>query len=185
VRSAEEATRKAVTRMSNTRPEPEDTSLSAEELAVSALYRQIIDGWNQHSADVFAGAFAEGGEAIGFDGSRMIGRDEIATTLGQIFADHVTAPYVAKVKGVRLVSAAAAILSAIVGMVPAGAMDINPALNALQTVVAGKREGGWQVELMQTTPAQFHGRPEEVERMTEELRRARLQQESMSEASGK
>jgi uncharacterized protein (TIGR02246 family) len=158
--------------MSNTGPEPEDTSPSADELAVSALYRQIIDGWNQHSADSFAAAFAPDGEAIGFDGSRMTGRDEIAATLGQIFADHVTAPYVPKVKSIRLVSPDAAILSAIVGMVPPGAADLNPALNALQTVVAGRRDGHWQVALMQTTPAQLHGRPEEVERMTEELRQA-------------
>jgi uncharacterized protein (TIGR02246 family) len=162
--------------MSNTGPEPEDTSPSADEFAVVALYRQIINGWNQHSADAFAGAFAADGEAIGFDGSRMTGRDEIAATLGQIFADHVTAPYVPKVKSVRLVSPDVAILSAIVGMVPPGAVDLNPALNALQSVVAGRRDGRWRVELMQTTPAQLHGRPEEVERMTEELRQAHLRE---------
>jgi uncharacterized protein (TIGR02246 family) len=161
-----------------TRQDPEDTPLSADELGVAALYRQIIDGWNQHSAEAFARAFAPYGEAIGFDGSRMTGRGEIADTLGRIFADHVTAPYVAKVKSVRLISSDMAILSAIVGMVPPGAVELNPALNALQTVVAVRRDVGWQVELMQTTPAQLHGRPEEVEQMTEELRQTRLQQES-------
>jgi uncharacterized protein (TIGR02246 family) len=169
-----------------TTPESEDASpASADELAVAALYRQIIDGWNQHSAEAFARAFALYGEAIGFDGSRMIGRGEIAGTLGQIFADHVTAPYVAKVKSVRLVSSDTAVLSAIVGMVPPGAAELNPALNAVQTVVAVRRDGGWQVELLQTTPAQLHGRPEEVEWMTEELRQTRqtrLQQESTREA---
>jgi hypothetical protein len=62
-------------------------------------------------------------------------------------------------------------------MVPPGAADLNPALNALQTVVAVRSDADWQVELMQTTPAQLHGRPEEVERMTTELRQTRLQQE--------
>ena len=85
---------------------------------------------------------------------------------------------------IRLVSPETAILSAIVGMVPPGAADLNPALNALQTVVASKRDGVWQAEIMQTTPAQLHGRPEEVERMTEELRQARLGQEGMSAAQG-
>jgi uncharacterized protein (TIGR02246 family) len=159
------------------RQEPGYMPLSADEAAVAALYRRIIDGWNQHSAGAFAGAFAPDGETIGFDGSRMVGRDEISTSLGQIFADHVTAPYVSKVKSIRLVSPDTAILSAIVGMVPPGAAELNPALNALQTVVAGKRDGIWQVDLLQTTPAEFHGRPEEVERMTEELRQARLEQE--------
>ena len=167
----------------STRPEQISPS-SGDEAAVAALYRQIIDGWNQHSAAAFAGAFAPDGEAIGFDGSRMTGRDEIAATLGQIFADHVTAPYVPKVKSIRLVSPDAAILSAIVGMVPPGAADLNPALNALQTVVAGRRDGSWRVELMQTTPAQLHGRPEEVERMTEELRQAHRDEPGKGESAG-
>jgi uncharacterized protein (TIGR02246 family) len=167
-----------------TRSEPDEMTPSTDEVAVAALYQKIIDGWNHHHAEAFAGAFAPDGEAIGFDGSRMTGRDVIAATLGQLFADHVTAPYVSKVKTIRLVSPDTAILSAIVGMVPPGAADLNPALNALQTVVASKRDGAWQAEIMQTTPAQFHGRPEEVERMTEELRHARLGQEGMSAAQG-
>ena len=62
-----------------------------------------------------------------------------------------------------------AILRAFVGMVPAGQSDLNPALNAHQTLVAAKREGSWCIALLQTTPAQFHGRPELVQHMTEEL----------------
>lgn len=146
-----------------------DTS-SSEERAVRMLYQQVLDGWNQHSAEAFAAPFASDGEVIGFDGSQMIGRVEIASTLGQIFAGHVTAPYVSKVKRVRLVSSEVAILRAIVGMVPPGQTDLNPAVNAHQTLVAAKRDGIWQIELFQTTPAQFHGRPDLVQHMTEELR---------------
>ena len=124
---------------------------------------------------------APDGEAIGFDGSRMTGRDVIAATVGQIYDD---TPRARGGDAIRLVSPETAILSAIVGMVPPGAADLNPALNALQTVVASKRDGAWQAEIMQTTPAQLHGRPEEVERMTEELRQARLGQEGMSAAQG-
>jgi uncharacterized protein (TIGR02246 family) len=100
----------------------------------------------------------------------MTGRAEIASTLGQIFADHVTAPYVSKVRSVRLLSPQVAILRAIVGMVPPGQSDLNPALNAHQTLVAARDNGTWQVALLQTTPAQFHGRPALVQQMTEELR---------------
>jgi uncharacterized protein (TIGR02246 family) len=100
----------------------------------------------------------------------MIGQAEIASTLAQIFADHVTAPYVSKVRGVRLLSSDVAILRAIVGMAPPGQSDLNPAVNAHQTLVAAKRDGLWHITLFQTTPAQFHGRPELVQQMTEELR---------------
>jgi uncharacterized protein (TIGR02246 family) len=146
---------------------------SADESALRSLYGQVIEGWNQHSADAFASPFAEDGETIGFDGSHMAGRAEIAETLRQIFADHVTAPYTYKVKSVRLMSHEAAILRAIVGMIPQGQPDFNPALNAHQTVVAAKHDGRWQIHLLQTTPAQLHGRPDLVQHMTEELRQER------------
>ena len=81
----------------------------------------------------------------------------------------MTAPYVSKVRSVLLLSPDVAILRAIVGMVPPGQVDLNPALNAHQTVAA-KRDGIWRIELLQTTPAQFHGRPDLVQQMTEELR---------------
>jgi uncharacterized protein (TIGR02246 family) len=143
---------------------------SSDEMEVRTLYRHVLDGWNQRSADAFAAPFAPDGEVIGFDGSLMTGRVEIAATLGQIFADHVTAPYVSKVRDVRLLSPEVAILRAIVGMVPPGQVDLNPAVNAHQTLVAAKRDGTWRIELFQTTPAQFHGRPDLVQQMTEELR---------------
>lgn len=142
---------------------------SSDEEAVRALYRQILNGWNQHDAAAFAAPFAENGEIIGFDGSQMFGRGEITTTLRQIFSSHVTAPYVSKVKSVRLVGPGVAILRAIVGMIPPGQKELNPAVNAHQTIVATQHDGRWRVELLQNTPAQFHGRPELVQQMTDEL----------------
>ncbi|HXV96788.1 MAG TPA: DUF4440 domain-containing protein, partial [Anaerolineae bacterium] len=46
----------------------------------------------------------------------------------------------------------------------------NPAANVIQTLVAAKWDGQWQVVLYQNTPAQFHGRPELVRQLTDELR---------------
>lgn len=143
---------------------------SPDEIEICALYRELLDSWNKRSAGAFAALFAPDGYVIGFDGSQMSGREEIAATLGQIFADHLTTPYVSKVKEVRLLSPDVAILRAIVGMVSPGQSDINPAVNAIQTLVAARRDGTWSIALFQNTPAQFHGRPELVQQMTEELR---------------
>lgn len=143
---------------------------SSDEITVHTLYQQLLYGWNKRNADAFAILFAENGEVIGFDGSQMTGRGEIASTLQQIFADHITAPYISKVRSVHLLSPEVAILRAIVGMIPPGQQDFNPAVNAHQTLVAVKRDGMWRIQLFQTTPAQFHGRPELVQQMTEELR---------------
>lgn len=145
-------------------------ALPPDETAVCDLYRELLEAWNARDGDRFAGAFAEDGECIGFDGSQMIGRAEIAPTLRAIFADHPTAAYVAIVRSVRLVGAGTSILRAVVGMVPPGRTDINLAVNAIQTLVAAKSDDAWRIALLQSTPAQFHDRPEAVEVLTAELR---------------
>jgi uncharacterized protein (TIGR02246 family) len=135
-----------------------------------ALYARVLDAWNRASAEDFAALFAEDGDVVGFDGSQMSGRAAIAGELGQIFADHATGMYVGKIRDVRLLGSDALILRAVAGMVPAGRSDLDPKLNAVQTLVAAERDGEWRVVLYQNTPAQFHGRPELAERLTEELR---------------
>lgn len=145
-------------------------SLANNESEVRALYQQLLAGWNKRNAHEFAALFAEDGHVIGFDGSQYNGRAEIETEIGQIFADHQTAAYIGKIRGVRFLSPEVAVLRAVVGMVPPGQSDLNPAVNTIQTVVAGKYEGRWRIALFQNTPAQFHGRPELVQQLTEELR---------------
>src|SRR5260370_34340855 len=110
-----------------------EDSLSADEVEIRTLYRELLDGWNKRSADAMAVLFAEDGDLVGFDGSQLSGRAEIASTLQQIFADHITPPYVNKVRDVRFLSPSVAILCAVVGMVPAGQSDLDPNLNAVQT----------------------------------------------------
>jgi uncharacterized protein (TIGR02246 family) len=97
----------------------------------------------------------------------MNGPAEIESQLSQIFASHQTAPYVSKVREVRSFSADVALLRAVAGMTKDG--QINPAVNAIQTLVAQKVKGQWRIALFQNTPAQFHGRPELAEALTKEL----------------
>ena len=142
----------------------------SEETAVSALYQQLLESWNRRDAAGFAALYDEDSDVVGFDGSQMHGRAEVEATLSQIFADHMTATYVSKIRGVRLLAPEVAVLRAVVGMIPPGKKDLNPAANAIQTLVATKQGGQWRIALFQNTPAQFHGRPELVEALTEELR---------------
>jgi uncharacterized protein (TIGR02246 family) len=140
------------------------------EEAVRRLYAELIAGWNDRRGDAFAAGFAPDGGVVGFDGSEMQGHDAIAAEMERIFADHETAPYVTKVRSVRLLGPDAAVLRAVVGMIPPGGSDLEPARNAHQTLVAAKQDGEWRIVLFQNTPAQFHGRPDLAERLTQELR---------------
>ncbi|ARF15950.1 SgcJ/EcaC family oxidoreductase [Sporosarcina ureae] len=137
---------------------------------VNSLYQRLIDAWNLRDANGMAELFTEQGIQIGFDGSKVVGREEILSHLASIFENHPTAPFVTKVKDVRAIGNDTAIVQAIAGMIPPGKTDIEPTVNTLQTLVAVNKYSNWQIVLFQNTPAQFHGKPELIEQMTDELR---------------
>ncbi len=147
-----------------------DDSRSSDESQVRLLYQEMLSGWNRRNAGELAALFAEDANVVGFDGSQMNGRPEIESTHRQIFADHPTAAYIGKVRGVRFLTPDVAVLRAVVGMVPPGQSDLNPAVNAIQTLVATKHDGRWRIAVFHNTPAAFHGRPDLSEQLTEELR---------------
>jgi len=136
---------------------------------VTGLYQRLIAGWNKSDADAMAATIAPDGLMIGFDGSQMEGREAVASELGRIFADHETATYVTKVRAVKSLSADAAVLHAVAGMVPPGGSEIMPDRNAIQTVVAKRDDDAWSVVLFQNTPARFDGRQELAQALTAEL----------------
>lgn len=154
----------------NSQPVRVQDAPSPADIEVRALYRQLLDEWNKRSADGFATLFTHDGSTVGFDGSMLDGSAEIESVLSQIFANHPTAAYVAKVRSVRFLAPNVAILRAVAGMVPPGQSDLNPAVNAIQTLVAAKDVDRWRIVLFQNTSAAFHGRPQTSEQLTEELR---------------
>jgi uncharacterized protein (TIGR02246 family) len=83
----------------------------------------------------------------------MHGPDEIESALAGIFADHETASYVAKIRDVRFIDDDVAVLGAVVGMGPPGRSELNPDVNAVQTLVAKRSGDGWRITLLQNTPA--------------------------------
>jgi uncharacterized protein (TIGR02246 family) len=147
-------------------PQP-STAATSE---IEQLYHDMLAGWNQRDAAKMASYFTEDGQSIGFDGSQLSGRAAIESAIAQIFAHHATNPYIAKVRGVQFLASEVAILRAVVGMVPHGQTDINPAVNAIQTLVAVKHDEQWRIVQFQNTPAQFHGRPDLAQQLTDELR---------------
>jgi uncharacterized protein (TIGR02246 family) len=143
---------------------------SEEGKSVQNLYHHFLNAWNERNARSMADHFTGDAEMIGYDGSQAIGRDEIYSHLHPIFENFPTPPYYGKVKSLSFLSDNAVILRAIAGMVPIGKTELSPELNTHHTVVAVKEGENWLIKLFQNTPAQFHGRPELVEKMTEELK---------------
>ena len=139
--------------------------------ALPRLYGDLLAAWNRRDAAGMARLYAARGSQVGFDGSTANGPQEIEAHLAPIFANHPTAAFVGKVREVRALGPDAALLRAVAGMIPPGQSDIIPEANAIQTLVASRdADGRWRVELFHNTPAAFHGRPEEREKLTQELR---------------
>ena len=135
-----------------------------------ALHQALIERWNAQDAVGYAALFTEDANVVGFDGSMVDGADAIREHLAGIFADHTTARYVTKVREVRQLASDVVLLRAVAGMVPPGADDINRDVNAVQSLVAVSKGGEWSAALWQNTPAAFHGRPQDAEALTDELR---------------
>ena len=129
----------------------------------------MLDSWNQRDDHAFAVLFEVKGHLIGYDGSQINGRTAIQAEMGRIFHNHIPAIFVGIVKEVRFPAPGMAILRAVAGMVPRGQTELDPAVNAIQTLVAVKREDNWEIALFQNTPAQFHGRADQTLQLTEEL----------------
>lgn len=147
-----------------------ETAVAAPD-AVEALYRRLLGAWNARDARAMAALYASHGSQVGFDGGTANGRAEIEALLTPIFKDHPTARFVAKVREIRKLGPDVALLRAVAGMVPPGKQELMPDRNAIQTLVASRTTGEWQVEMFHNTPARFDGQPELARQLTEELSR--------------
>jgi uncharacterized protein (TIGR02246 family) len=136
------------------------------------LYERMIAGWNAGDAPAMTRDFADDGQIVGFDGSEINGREQIASHLAGIFANHKVASYVTLAREVRELAPDVVLLRAHAGMVPPGQSEINRATNAVQTLIAVKHGDRWQIALFQNTPAAWHGREDDVNALTAELQAA-------------
>jgi uncharacterized protein (TIGR02246 family) len=140
--------------------------------ATRELYSRLLEAWDKRNARDFALLFASDCSLVGFDGSQVNGQLEVGAHLTEIFSHHQTPGYVSIVREVRSIASDVTLLRASTALVPSGKDDIDPALNAVQSMVAVQKSGAWKVALFQNTPAAFHDRPDLAKKLTEELRAA-------------
>lgn len=154
----------------------ENYNTEQDETAVRLLYIKLLACWNNYDAGQYSELFADDANVIGFDGSLMNGKKEVRAQLSKIFKEHKPAAYVNIIREIRFITPDVAILRSVVGMIPPGKFDINPDVNAIQTLVAKRVDNGFLISLFHNTPAAFHGHPELREKLTEELREVSLVQ---------
>jgi len=147
------------------------SAVATDEAAIRTLYQQLMDGWNAASGDAFASLFEEDGDLVGFDGTHIKGQQEIASFHQHLFAMFLKGSrLVGKVRSVRFLTSDVAVMHVVGGTVMARQIDLEPERNSVQTLVAVKRNGVWRFAAFQNTRATYMGRPEESQKLTEELR---------------
>jgi uncharacterized protein (TIGR02246 family) len=149
---------------------PRDAAEADWNRETRALYARLMEAWDKRNARDYALQFAPDGSLIGFDGTQVNGQLEIGAHLTEVFTHHQTPRYISLVRDVRSLATDTSLLRANAGLVPAGKDDIDPALNAVQSLVAVRKGGAWKIALFQNTPAAFHMRPELAKQLTDELR---------------
>jgi uncharacterized protein (TIGR02246 family) len=146
------------------------SAAAADEAAIRAIYQQLMDGWNAGSGDAFAAPFEEDGDLVGFDGTHFKGRHEIALFHQHLFDIFLKGSrLVGKVRSVRFLTSDVAVMHAVGGTVMAGQTDLESERNSVQTLVTVRRNGIWSLAAFQNTRAAYFGRPEESQKLTEEL----------------
>ena len=62
-----------------------DEEQAADERAIRALQRRMLEAWGARDGEAFAAPFSDDALFIGFDGSVMRGRQQIAATHQEVF----------------------------------------------------------------------------------------------------
>ncbi|HMI54630.1 MAG TPA: SgcJ/EcaC family oxidoreductase [Gemmatimonadaceae bacterium] len=148
----------------------DDVTTASWDGATRDLYAQLLEAWNKRNARDYALLFTSDANLIGFDGSQVNGQLEVGAHLTEVFTRHQPPRYVSIVREVRLLANDVTLLRANAGLVPVDKDDIDPALNAVQSMIAVQKGGTWKISLFQNTPLALHDRPDVAKQITGELR---------------
>jgi uncharacterized protein (TIGR02246 family) len=131
----------------------EDTiQRSAEEAAVRGLYQRFMDAWNRGSGADLAAVFTPDGDLVGFDGTHLKGRQVIAAHNQRLFDKWLRGTrLVGQVTDLRFLGPDVAVMHAVGGTVLRGKRAPSPERDSIQTLVATRTGGAWQLAAFQNT----------------------------------
>jgi uncharacterized protein (TIGR02246 family) len=123
-----------------------------DEAAIRSLYAQLMEGWNAGSGAAFAAPFAVDGDLVAFDGSHFKGRQAIIDFQQPLFDRWLKGTrLVGSVQRVRFLSPDVAVMHAIGGTLMRGKEKPDPTRDSIQTLVAVRSAGTWQLAAFQNT----------------------------------
>lgn len=130
-----------------------------EEAAVRDVYQQVMQAWNRGSGADLAEMFVEDGDLIGFDGTHLKGRQEIASFHQRLFDKWLKGSrLVGQVTDVRFLGPDVAVMHAVGGTILRGKRRPAPERDSIQTLVATRQaRGDWRLAAFQNTRLRVMG----------------------------
>lgn len=131
---------------------PTEAERVTDEQAVRALHRRVLEAWGAGDGEAFAAPFGDDAVFIGFDGSVMRGREQIASTHQEVFDRWMKGTrLVEEGTEVRFVASDVAIVHTLGGTLMRGKSEPAPERESIQTLVAVRDAGGWSFASFQNT----------------------------------
>jgi uncharacterized protein (TIGR02246 family) len=123
-----------------------------DQRAIRALHRRVLEAWGAGDGEAFAAPFSDDAVFIGFDGSVMRGREQIASSHQEVFDRWMKGTrLVEEGTEVRFVARDVAIVHALGGTLMRGKSEPAPERESIQTLVAVRHAGGWSFASFQNT----------------------------------
>jgi uncharacterized protein (TIGR02246 family) len=123
------------------------TSNDADENAIRAIHRRMIDAWNAGDGAAFAAPFTDAADFVVWEGTHLKGRQEIAVFTQQIFDTVVKGSRLeGEVRFVRFLSPVLAVMHSVVRVTLRGQTKASPGRDSMELTVVTKRDGEWRGE---------------------------------------
>jgi uncharacterized protein (TIGR02246 family) len=126
---------------------------SSDEHEIRALHKRMLDAWGAGDGEAFAAPFSDDAVFVGFDGSVLRGRAQIAASHQELFDRWLKGTRLVEERTeVRFVDTGVAIVHALSGTVMRGKSEPTPERDSIQTLVAVRdAAGGWSFVSFQNT----------------------------------
>lgn len=127
-------------------------SSAGDEAAVHDLFARLLAAWGRGDGHAYGALFTDDAHYVAFDGSRTVGREEIAASHQRLFDTWLKGTrLVGHVDGVRFLGPDIALVHATGGTVMPGRDEAHPVRPSIQTLVAVERNGGWRFAAFHNT----------------------------------
>lgn len=125
---------------------------SVDETKLKEMHQRMIEAWNKGSPAGFAAPFAPDADFIGFEGSQLKGRSQIAQFHQMLFeTSRQNTTLEGGVHFVRFLSPDIAVIHAWTTSSLPNERNASPSRDSLQLIVATRHGGYWQFDAMQNS----------------------------------